>query len=141
MIPTKPLVVFSESSTFNWLPEKCEPPPPQHVVSSKERDLLDALPVRLYGEGLLLLVCVVVDELTYPIHTPYAHPINLLYHYTLSTYPINTLSTYPINIPYQYTLSIHPINLRYPHTLSSYHPPPNTLLILSPPPPPPSCYE
>ena len=65
MIPTKPIVVFSESSTFNWQPEKCEPLPPQHIVTTKERDLLHALPVSRSA------VRIVVVESTHPINTYY----------------------------------------------------------------------
>jgi len=46
-IPTQPIVVFSESFTAHWNADKCNPPPPAHVITDGEKELLTATPIRV----------------------------------------------------------------------------------------------
>lgn len=48
-IPTRPIVVFSESNTGHWQHDKCKTGP--HVLTEAEKKLLGMTPVELVSEG------------------------------------------------------------------------------------------
>jgi hypothetical protein len=92
MIPTKPLIVFSESSTFNWLPEKCDPPPPSHTVTPHEQELLDTPPVRLVSE---------LNQDEFKRHWNVLHDVSRTYHGAgIQTFTHNSHEGYACLGPY-----------------------------------------
>lgn len=52
-IPTQPIIVFSESFTAHWNADKCNPTPPNHVLTDVEKELLSSTPLRV-GENSTL---------------------------------------------------------------------------------------
>jgi hypothetical protein len=48
-IPTKPVVVFSESNTGHWQEDQCKNGP--HVLTAAEKKLLGMTPIELVSEG------------------------------------------------------------------------------------------
>lgn len=49
-IPNQPIVVFSESQTFNWEPKTCDPQPPPHIVSTEDKQMLHSVPLKIVSE-------------------------------------------------------------------------------------------
>jgi len=50
LIPTQPIIVFSESMTAHWTADKCVPEPAPNSMSTDDKDLLQAAPLKIVSE-------------------------------------------------------------------------------------------